>query len=179
MQGSDRPVDRVPELVRRLYALVGEFESLFPGRKFTPDGHLVGSIGEVIAAQKYGLDLLAASTLAHDAKAGDGRRVEIKATQGTGVALRAEPQHLLVLHLARDGSSSEVFNGPGPLAWAHCGAMQKNGQRPISITKLRRLMDQVSADERLPIRQRPVTPAGAAGVLGQDHQHPAAAPATR
>lgn len=147
-----RPVDQVPELVRRLYALVEEFETLFPGRKFTPDGHLVGSIGEVIAAHRYGLELVAASTEAHDAKTRDGRQVEVKATQGSGVALRAEPQHLLVLHLARDGESSEVFNGPGALAWAHCGAMQKNGQRPISLTKLRKLMKQVPDGQRLALR---------------------------
>lgn len=146
------PIDRVPELVRQLYLLVGEFESLFPGRKFTPDGHLVGSIGEVVAAHRYGLELYAASTEAHDALANDGRQVEIKATQGNGVALRAEPTHLIVLHLARDGSSLEVFNGPGALAWAHCGAMQKNGQRPISLAKLRALMEQVSDGERLALR---------------------------
>jgi hypothetical protein len=139
-------------LVRRLYALVSEFETLFPGRKFTPYGHLVGSIGEVIAAHRYGVELQAASTEAHDAKTSDGRKVEIKATQGTGVALRAVPEHLLVLHLARDGSTSEVFNGPGALAWAHCGTKQKNGQYPISIRKLRKLMEQVPEGERLALR---------------------------
>jgi hypothetical protein len=35
------PIDYVPDIVQRLYALVGELESHFPGRKFTPDGHLV------------------------------------------------------------------------------------------------------------------------------------------
>jgi len=149
---NQHPIDRVPELVRQLYLLVAEFESLFPGRKFTPDGHLVGSIGEVVAAHRYGLKLYAASTEAHDAQASDGRQVEIKATQGNAVALRAASVHLIVLHLARDGSCSEVFNGPGDLVWAHCGAMQKNGQRPISLPKLRVLMEQVSKDERLTLQ---------------------------
>ena len=49
---------RVPEIVRELYSSVAELEELFPGRKFTLDGHLVGSIGEVIAAHRYGLELL-------------------------------------------------------------------------------------------------------------------------
>lgn len=145
----------VPELVRRLYSLVAELEELFPGRKFTPDGHLVGSIGEVIAAQRYDLSLLPASSETHDGSAADGRLVEVKTTQGDTVALRAEPQHLIVLHLSREGHATEVFNGPGSLVWSSCGKIQKNGQRPVSLPKLRKLMSQVPSGHRLPARMRP------------------------
>ena len=62
------PVEKVPGLVGELYALVAQLEALFPGRRFTPDGHLVGSIGEVIAAHRYGLDLLPHSAQGHDAR---------------------------------------------------------------------------------------------------------------
>ncbi|WP_155253486.1 DUF6998 domain-containing protein [Bradyrhizobium japonicum] len=40
----------LPKPVTDIYRAVAELEALYPGRKFTPDGHLVGSIGEVIAA---------------------------------------------------------------------------------------------------------------------------------
>ena len=56
-----------------LYAASAELERLFPGRKFTLDGHLVGSIGEVVAAYMFGLDLNPASTPGFDAVAPDGR----------------------------------------------------------------------------------------------------------
>ena len=60
----------------------------------------MGGIGEVIAARMFDLELLTASAPDHDARADDGRQVQIKFTQGTrGVALRAEPDHLLVLRL--------------------------------------------------------------------------------
>ena len=147
------PTERVPELVRKLYALIAEFEALFPGRAFTPDGHLVGSIGEVMAAYRYNLSLYAASNTGHDARAQDGKQVEVKATQGKSVALRAEPEQLIVLHLARDGSATEVFNGPGSLVWSQCGAMQKNGQRPISVSKLRALMNEVPISQRIESRK--------------------------
>jgi len=42
-------------------------EAQYPGRKFTPDGRLVGSIGEVIAAEALGLNLHSASHPSHDA----------------------------------------------------------------------------------------------------------------
>ncbi|MCP5233807.1 MAG: hypothetical protein H6948_17335 [Zoogloeaceae bacterium] len=50
--------DHVPELVRKLCAVAAEFERLFPGRNFTPDGHLVGSIGEVVATHYGSLTLI-------------------------------------------------------------------------------------------------------------------------
>jgi len=143
-------IDRVPELVRKLYVLVAEFEMLFPGRAFTPDGHLVGSIGEVIASYRYNLSLHSASQQIHDAIAPDGRQVQVKATQGNSVALRAEPEHLIVLHLGHNGESTEVFNGPGDTVWSHCGALQKNGQRCISLSKLRNLMQKITPAERVP-----------------------------
>jgi hypothetical protein len=37
------------------------------GRQFTLDGKLVGDIGEVLAAEKYGLDLLGENEPMHDA----------------------------------------------------------------------------------------------------------------
>jgi hypothetical protein len=152
MSTEPHPVHLVPSLVGRLYAVVAELEALFPGRKFTPDGHLVGSIGEVVAAHRYGLKLYPASTLAHDAVAADGRSVEVKATQGVSVAMRAEPEHLIVLHLNKEGQATEVFNGPGSVAWARAGAMQKNGQRPISLFQLKKLMQELPQATRLAAR---------------------------
>ena len=79
--------DQVPQLVRDLYAIVERLERLFPGRKFTPDGHLVGSIGEALAESAYGLKLLPPSTETHDARTSDGRLVQIKMTQTARVGL--------------------------------------------------------------------------------------------
>jgi len=143
------PAAAVPSLVKQLYEIVAEFERLFPGRRFTPDGHLVGSIGEVIAAHRYGLSLFRGSAEVHDAQAPNGVPVQVKATQGKSVALRAEPNHLLVLFLAPNGEVTEVFNGPGSIAWAACGPMQRNGQRPIGLSKLRALMATVPPSARL------------------------------
>jgi hypothetical protein len=148
-------IESIPELVRSLYGIVRQFEELFPGRKFTPDGHLVGSIGEVLAAHRYGLQLLSASAERHDAATADGRLVQIKATQARSVGLRAEPDHLLVLKLNMDGSMTEVYNGPGSPAWHQAGKMQKNGQRSIGVSRLRALMQRVPASERLPATHSP------------------------
>jgi hypothetical protein len=139
----------IPELVEQLYAIVSELEAHFPGRPFAPDGHLVGSLGEVLGPAFYDLELLPCSSECHDATAADGRQVQIKATHGKQVAMRSTCEHLLVLRLGRDGSAEEIFNGPGHLAWDAAGPMQRNGQRPIRLSTLRKLMSQVSPDQVL------------------------------
>ena len=138
-----------------LYAASEGLERLFPGRKFTLDGHLVGSVGEVVAAYMFDLDLNAASTHGHDALSKDGRQVEIKLTQGKGVAIRHEPEHLLVLHRPKGGPVRVIYNGPGDLAWQAAGKMQKNGQRPISLAKLSALDNSVSPGAKLSMINEP------------------------
>ena len=142
-------LDKIPALLKRLYEIVAELEGLYPGRKFTPDGHLVGSLGEVIAAHDYGLELLEASAETHDARK-DGKLIQIKATQGKSVAFYGKPDHLLVLKLRKDGSTEEVYNGPGALAWNNTGKPQKNGQRSITLSKLHTLMASVPSTLRIP-----------------------------
>ena len=139
----------VAEKIKALYEISHELEELFPGRHYTPDGHIIGSIGEALAASYYNLELFPASEKTHDAKAPDGRLVQIKATQINRVALSSEPEWLLALKIHKDGTFSEEYNGPGKLAWEHCGKLQKNGQRPISLAKLRELQAAVPQSERL------------------------------
>lgn len=144
-----KSIEEVPGLVRSLYELVRQLEAHFPERKFTLDGHLVGSIGEVLAAHQYGLELLTGSAKGHDATAPDKRQVQIKATQAKSVGLRSEPEHLIVLRLTADGTATEIYNGPGALPWRHAGKQQKNGQRPIAVSRLELLMSKVAPADRL------------------------------
>ena len=140
----------VAEKIKALYAISRELEQLFPGRHYTPDGHMVGSIGEALAASCYGLELFKAGAETHDAKAPDGRLVQIKATQIDRVALSSEPDWLLVLRIHPDGTFTEEYNGPGALAWEHCGKQQTNGQCPITLATLHKLQAEVPESKRLP-----------------------------
>ena len=135
--------------IKQLYKITNELEQTYPGRKFTVDGHLVGSIGEVIVAEHYGLSLLPNSTKTHDAVSKEGKQVQIKATQVKGIAISSEPDYLIVIRILPDGSWEEIYNGPGKAAWDNAGKMQKNGQRPISLSKLRNLMGSVDINDKI------------------------------
>ena len=137
------------EKIRALYAIVNDLETAYPGRRFTLDGHMLGSLGEVIAAEAFGLKLLPNSTPEHDAIAYDGRLVQIKATQRDRIALNACPEYLLVLRIDANGSWSVVYNGPGKPAWENAGKIQKNGQRPIRLSELGSLMSETDERDRL------------------------------
>ncbi len=136
--------------IKELYKITNELESHYSGRKFTIDGHLVGSIGEVIVAENYDLELLPNSAETHDAVSADGRYVQIKATQIKRIAISSKPDYAIVIKMLSDGSWDEVYNGPGSLVWENAGKIQKNGQRHISLVKLRSLMNSVSEEDRMP-----------------------------
>lgn len=130
----------LPAPVAKIYEAVAELAALYPGRPFTPDGHLVGSIGEVIAAEALGLQLYPPSQPCHDAYDCDGD-VQIKLTGGKAVSMYSECQRLVVLRIVSTTEAEIAYDGPGAAAWAAAGPMAKNGQRRISLSRLRALAD--------------------------------------
>ncbi|MEX2282390.1 MAG: hypothetical protein WEE89_07895 [Gemmatimonadota bacterium] len=147
--------DSVLTHVRKLLESVRALEALYPGRSFTLDGHLVGSIGEVLAAELYGLKLLPASSSCHDGVCPTGREVQVKLTQRERVGLYEEPRFLVVLQIDSSGQLREIYNGPGPGAWNAAGPRQKNGQRSISLSRLKGLNKHVAEVDRIAQVTRP------------------------
>lgn len=139
------------ELLTAIYRSVDELEVMFPGRHFTPDGHLVGSLGEALASAHYDIKLFDnAATHRHDGFLGD-KQIQIKTTQGTRISISSKPEHLLVLKLNRDGSFVEKYNGPGSLVWSEVShrARPRNGQYQISLIALSRLMAEVEPGQKI------------------------------
>ena len=146
---------RIRELIPVLYKVVHQLEDAAEGRKCTPDGHMVGSLGEVMAVARFGLKLNVASTEGFDAIASDKRKVEIKTTQQERGYFALKPPcwpdlHLIAIKLNPiDGSDRVVFNGPYELVWENCGPLQKWGGRTITVARAEKLQRLVSAEERL------------------------------
>jgi hypothetical protein len=143
--------EKFQSLIKQLYSTVAELEEMFPGRHFTPDGHMVGSIGECLVSDAYGLILETASNKGFDAVTGSGKQVEIKATQSKSVAFRSEPEHTIVIKILSSGAFEEIYNGPGLLVWQQFAGKKipTNGQYQISISKLRKLNESIDIKNRV------------------------------
>ena len=141
----------IENLICELYTIVQKLEKKYPGRHFTPDGHLVGSIGECLIAEQFDLDLVAASNKGFDAVSKCKKEVEIKVTQSNRVAFRHEPQHAIVGKLSKKGQVSIVYNGPGNKIWEKFDGknLPSNGQYQISLNVLKQLNENVNDSERV------------------------------
>jgi len=139
------------DAVKKLYETVRELEMMFPGRHFTPDGHMVGSIGECLVADAYGLELMTASNKGYDGTDRHGRKIEIKATQSGAVSFRSEPQFAIVIRILSDGTFEEIYNGPGIIIWEQFAGkkLPSNGQYQISINKLKMLNSKIPSNRRI------------------------------
>ena len=136
------------EKIRELYRITAELEEKYPGRRFTLDGHLVGSIGEVLAAYYYGIDLYTASTEVHDGIIHD-REVQIKITQQDSIQISAEPDYLIVLYLTKKGQVFEVYNGPGKEPWDSASKKDSHNNRHMRVNRLMELDMKVSSEKRI------------------------------
>jgi hypothetical protein len=112
---------RLPKAVAAIYRAVAELSAEYPGRRFTPDGHLVGSLGEVVAALEFDLDLHKASHPGHDAKDKKGRDVQIKTTGGASISMYANCDRLIVLRISSPEWAEVVYDGDGNPVWGATG----------------------------------------------------------
>ena len=140
----------VYEKVKQLITIVNELESEFEGRTFTLDGHLVGSIGEVLAAYYYGLELLPPSAKTHDAISEDGRNIQIKLTQISRVLITSEPDYLIVLFLdKKTGQVFEVYNGLGKEPWDTSYLQEQHNNHYMRLSTLVQLDTHVQYNEKI------------------------------
>ena len=149
MNDNSKNVEKLRGKIAELVKIVSALEEAYPGRHFTLDGHLVGSVGEVLAEYYYGVELHPTGTPVHDGKI-NGKEVQIKTTQRDIVLLGEEPDYLLVLYLANTGAAFEVYNGPGKFAWDSETNKDKRGYKHLRVNKLMELDAEVKDEDRIP-----------------------------
>jgi hypothetical protein len=132
----------LPSAVAAIYEAVTRLKFEFPLRSFTPDGHLVGHLGEVIAAKEFGLTLLPNSHPGHDAVDAKKRFVQIKLTASKHISMYADCDRLIVMWIESPQYARLVYDGDGAPIWAMAGKPQKNGQSRVSISAIRRFARQ-------------------------------------
>ncbi len=133
---------------KTISSMISRMEKDFPNRHFTMDGHLIGSIGECMAAYYYNIDLAHSSQKDYDGIK-DGIEIQIKTTQRSAVLIHSKPEHLIVLKLLEEGDVIEVFNGPGDVIWSEAGKKDSHGYYHFSLRKLVMLNSTVPDEKRI------------------------------
>jgi hypothetical protein len=149
----------IPDAVRQMLRIVDQLCSAYPKKRFTLDGRLVGDIGEVLVEAAYDLTLFEDVKRHHDGQSSDGRLVQIKATMKAALTFPVDhvPNYYLGIQVHSDGSFTEVFNGPGAIAWeaVRGRAPTKTNLHSIAIGALRKLQAKVQPEDRIPRRSNP------------------------
>jgi hypothetical protein len=146
--------------IRKMFDAQGQLHEAFPKRLFTPDGRMIGDIGEAIAEITYEVTVDSTSRAHWDGKREDAcegcTEVQIKATQKSDTYMKEPPDdgRLLVFKISADGSWMCCYNGDARRVWSSLDAKKanRNGEKFISLEALIKLDRDVENCQRIPLR---------------------------
>ena len=130
--------------IKDLYALAEKLNSIFPEKPFTPDGRMVGDIGEAIASIEFGV-VLDEKLQRHwdgyrEDYSGNKRKVQIKTTQKDETYLKKPPHDgdLLVFQIFKNGDWKCCYNGGILPVWDSLSNKKPDstGAKFIKLSKL-------------------------------------------
>ena len=79
--------NRVRQLIQELFMISNQLEAELPGRGLMPAGQQLGNLGELLIADRFGLELTPPMQKGIDAHPADGTKVQIKTTTTRGVGI--------------------------------------------------------------------------------------------
>jgi hypothetical protein len=135
-----------------IYRIAGELGKAFKIDTCTPDGHLLGAIGQIAAKIAFGLEL-SSEKEEHNSTWSDGLKklnVQVRCSGRGNIALREEPEHLIALEIGETGSIRLLFNGPGHFVWRRI-KHHKNPQKYASSKALIEAQKEVNVRDQIPI----------------------------
>lgn len=144
--------------VKNLHRTVSTLKKLFPSKEdgFTPDGRLVGDIGEVIAEELFQIKLYKGVKSYYDAFTTYEPKlnVQIKATFKESLTFNHTPDYYIGIKLDKEGGYEVVYNGPGKYikeAYIHRKGI---GTRLLSfsVKKIKEISSNIGLNERILMR---------------------------
>lgn len=138
--------------ISKIYEISNELGRAYNIDRCTPDGHLLGAIGQIAAKIAYGLEF-GSEMNEHNCTWSDGTRrinVQVRSTGRGNIALREEPEHLIALSIFENGAIRLLYNGPGKHVWKRI-QHQKNSQKYASAKILQEAHAEVVKGDELPL----------------------------
>ena len=130
---------RIHQLLNRLYKICDELSEECEGRPCTPSGFCVGTPGEFLAADAFGLKLLPGNSKDFDAETTEGELVQIRTSgKGTYIPIYGGEGLLIVVKI-RKTTVQLIYGGPAINAWDAARKPNHRGVRTISLKTLKSL----------------------------------------
>lgn len=140
--------------IASIYEVANELGREFEISKCTPDGHLLGAIGQIAAKMAFGLNF-GSGMKEHNctwSKKNQLINVQVRSTGRGSVALRKEPEYLIAFEISESGKIYLLYNGPGNFVW-EIVKKQKQPQKYASKNQLSIAQSEVNPKEQIPIKQ--------------------------
>jgi hypothetical protein len=140
---------RIHQLLNRLYKLCDELSKECEGRPCSPSGFCIGTPGEFLAAELFGLKLLPGNSKDFDATTDLGEPVQIRTTgKGSYVPIHNGEGLLLVVRI-RSASIELLYGGPAINAWKVAREPNHRGIKTISLNTLKKLHSELNPSLRI------------------------------
>ena len=140
--------------IAAIYKIANELGHEFNISKCTPDGHLLGAIGQIAA--KIAFDLQFGShEKEHNCIWSDKNQtinIQVRCTGRGSIAIRKEPEYLIAIEISETGKIFLLFNGPGKVVWEKI-KHQKQPQKTATINQLKEAQLEVSPKYQIPIKR--------------------------
>src|SRR4030042_3679091 len=138
--------------IAEVYNIANELGKAFDIDRCTPDGHLLGAIGQIAAKIAFKLEFGSPKAGHNCTWSADSKKVNVQVgCSGRGsIPLRKEPEHLIALEIGETGRIRLLFNGPGHYVWSRI-EHQRSSQKSVSCNTLLQAQQEVDAKDQIPI----------------------------
>ena len=147
-------VKKFKEMISAIYDIANKLGREFNITTCTPDGHLLGAIGQIAAKIAFGLKF-GSDMEEHNCTWSDGKRnldIQVRCTGRGSVAIRKEPKYLIALEISETGKIYLLYNGPGEYVWERI-KHQRQPQKSASRNQLKNAKMEVSPKSQIPIKE--------------------------
>ena len=140
--------------ISAIYDIAHELSQAFKISNCTPDGHLLGAIGQIAAKIAFGLTFNS-KLQEHNCTWSDGKsmlNIQVRCTGRGSIAIRMEPEYLIALEISEAGKIFLLYNGPGKHVWEKI-EHQKQTQKTASRKLLMEAQKEVDPNSKIQIKQ--------------------------
>ena len=130
-------IQAVQHILATIFAAQKALKTLAPKFKWSGLGNLLGSFGELVAIDRYGLTKSKSGADEYDALTSDGRKVQIKTNYASSqIGFRGEADLMLVIKVHETGEWEEVYYGDFNKVKELSRYSARDNKHMIAISKL-------------------------------------------